>query len=145
MAGLKLRVLTPRRVALEREADFVVLRCVEGDKGVLPGHERFVARLSPGMLRVFVNKSLTDSLFVMGGTARVEDNTVTVLSELAGGPEDVQRALSAIEGQLEERRQEEQRSDVEIHRAEVALRSALVQMDVSSYTILGAKRGEHDE
>jgi len=144
MAGLKLRVLTPRRVALEREADFVILRCAEGDKGILPGHERFVARLAPGMLRVFSGKALTDSLFVLGGTARVENGTVTVLSELAGGPDEVQRALSVIESQLEERRQEEQRSDVEIHRAEVALRSALVQMDVSSYTILGAKRGELD-
>lgn len=141
---LNLRVLTPARVALDRQADYLVLRCVEGDKGVLPNHERYIARLQSGMLQVYDGKDLSDNLFVMGGTAIVEDNNVTVLSEMAGGVEEVKIALQRIEEELELRRQDEMRSDVEIHRAEVALRNALVIMDVSSYTVFSPKKDSRE-
>lgn len=136
--GLMLRVLTPVKKVLECPADFVILRCADGDKGVLPGHERYVSLLTPGMLRVYTGKELSSSLFVMGGMARVEENLITVLSEMAGGVEEVKEALSHLEARLEQRRREELRSDVEILRAEAALRNALVLLDVNPYTVMSA-------
>lgn len=143
-AGLTLRVLTPSKKVLERPADFVILRCAAGDKGVLPGHERYVARLAPGMLRVYMGKELSGSLFVMGGTVRVEDDQITVLTEMAGGVEEVKLALRQVEARLEQRRQEELRSDVEIRRAEAALRNALVLMDVNPYTVMSTQRDAYE-
>lgn len=140
-SGLTLRVLTPAKKVLEGTADFVILCCTDGDKGILPGHERCVVRLAPGMLRVYAGKELRESLFVMGGIARVEGSQVTVLSEMAGGAEEVRQALRQVEARLEQRRQEELRSDVEIRRAEAALRNALVLMDVNPYTVLSTPEG----
>lgn len=133
---LTLRVLTPTHLVLEEAVDFVVLRCVDGDKGILPNHEPWASRLDLGMLRAYQNKQLLHNLFVMGGTALVQGGTLTVLSEMAGGQKEVEAALQKLEAQLEARRQEEMRSSVDIQRAEVALRNALVHMDVSSYTVM---------
>ena len=120
---LSLSVHIPSRSVLTRQADLVVVRCVEGDKGILPGHERFVGRLVPGMLRVYADGQLEESLFVLGGTLRVADNTVVVLTPLAGGREEVEAELARMEEELAQRRQDEERSDANIHRAEVALRN----------------------
>ena len=142
--GLTLRVLTPAKKVLERPADFVVLHCADGDMGILPGHERYVALLAPGMLRIYAGKEPEESLFVMGGMVRVAENQITVLSEMAGGPEEITQALRQVESRLEQRRQDELRSDVEIRRAETALRSALVQMDVNPYTVLSRHREAYE-
>lgn len=142
---LKLSLLTPTKPVLNCEADMVIARCAEGDIGILPGHERFVGRLVPGMLRVHSGGELIESLFVLGGTLHVSDNNVVVLTPIAGGREDVKAELGRMEQERAERQRDERRSDANILRAEVALRNALVQMDVSAYSVLRRTMGEDYE
>lgn len=144
--ALRYRVLTPGGEVAAGEAASVVLRGAEGDFAVLPGHMPAAFVLSPGQLRAFGGQGEAESLFVMGGIARVAGDTLTVLSEMAGGQEEVAAALERLEGLREERRAEEQRSGLDIQRAEVALRNALVQMDVSSYSVLAERlEGENND
>ena len=140
---LNLRILTPTRTVLETQADFVVLRCSDGDKGVLPNHESFIAKLDMGLLQAYVDKQVTDRLFVMGGSVIMDKGDLTVLSPVAGNQEEVERDLHRIEEQLAERRHEELMSQVDIRRAEVALRNAFVDVDVSSYSVLSASRDKN--
>ena len=146
MAGekLSLRVLTPTRTVLEAEVDSVTLRSVEGDKGILVNHEPYTAKLETGPLRAYIGRELTHDLYVLGGTAMVQDNRVTVLTGTAGSREDVETDLRQLQDQLAARREEELRSQTDIHRAEMALRSLLVQTDVSSYTVI-SEQGKNDE
>ena len=137
---LTLRVFTPLQKAYVRQADYLLLRCIDGDKGILPAHESCTSILGYGMLTLYENKQVVDSLFVMGGIATVENGVVTVLSEMAGGPDEVEHALERLEAAKEARRLEEERSAIDIQRAEVALRNALVHMDVSSYSVLSAQQ-----
>ena len=124
---LSLSVHIPSRSVLTRQADLVVVRCVEGDKGILPGHERCgppCARYAAGLRR-----QPEESLFVLGGTLRVADNVVVLTP--GRWPGGVEAELARMEeGWLSAAKT--RRSDASIHRAEVALRNALVQMDVSA-------------
>ncbi len=48
---MKLKVLLPERVLLEREVDKIVAEAIDGSFGILPRHIDMVAPLVPGILR----------------------------------------------------------------------------------------------
>ncbi|HHU08120.1 MAG TPA: hypothetical protein GXZ59_07240, partial [Clostridiaceae bacterium] len=63
---LALTITTPRGIKFEEEADMVVMRCVDGDLGVLPGHAPVSTVLGDGTLRI-INNNVEKKLAVFGG------------------------------------------------------------------------------
>ncbi len=78
--ALKLSVVTPERPVLEAEVERVEAPGTEGEFGVLPGHERFLAPLAEGELR-YVDGQGSHSLKITGGFAEVTAERVTVLAD----------------------------------------------------------------
>jgi len=134
--SLTLRVLTPDRTVLSRAVDQVILRTSEGDLGILPGHEPCSVILDYGVLRAYDGKNQADVIAVMRGFATVRDNEVVVLSAVAERPDQIESLLEDMERQQVENKRREERFDIEIIRAEIAMRRALVGMDISSHSIL---------
>lgn len=134
--NMRLTVSLPTRTVLETEADFILLRTAEGDMGILRGHEPCAVMLGYGALRVFTDKKPTDVLVILGGFATVVDNHVTVMTPLAGPPDKIEEIMAAHEKERAENKRLEHKSDLEMQRAETALRRTLVHMDVSAYSIL---------
>jgi F-type H+-transporting ATPase subunit epsilon len=139
----RLRVITPSRALIDEDVDMVIIHGAEGDFGVLPGHAPLTTTISYGPLRIF--KTGQDGqdeivLAVFGGFVEVAQESVTIMSDLAERPDeiDVKRAEAAKE--RAERRMRESENDVDQKRAELALRRALVRIEVSSYSILGGAR-----
>lgn len=85
---LRLRVVTPERVAVETEADEVSVPAVLGVVGVLPGHAPLLASLRTGEL-VYRLESSYHSVAVFGGFLEVRDNVVTVLADAAELPDEI--------------------------------------------------------
>ena len=134
--SLTLKVLTPDRTVLARGVDEVILRTCEGDLGILPGHEPCSVLLDYGVLRAYDGKDQVEVIAVMRGFATVRDNEVVVLSAVAERPDRIEALLEDMERQRTESKRREERFDLEITRAETALRRALVGMDISSHAIL---------
>ena len=134
--SLTLRVLTPDRTVLSRAVDQVILRTSEGDLGILPGHEPCSMIMDYGVLRAYDGKNQADVIAVMRGFATVRDNEVVVLSAVAERPDQIEALLEDMERQQVENKRREERFDIEIIRAEIAMRRALVGMDISSHSIL---------
>ncbi|MCL2152253.1 MAG: ATP synthase F1 subunit epsilon [Oscillospiraceae bacterium] len=84
---MRLRIVTPKNVKFDGDADMVILRCVSGDMGVLPRHETYSAVLDSGALRILNNKE-DRKIVLSGGLAQIRDNTVTVLTNDAQWPEE---------------------------------------------------------
>lgn len=140
-----LTVRTPSRTVLEKKVHFVLLRTLEGDLGVLHGHCAYTVQLaSGGMLRGYRDKQETDTLTVMGGFAMIQDNQVTVLTTFAEHPDAVPAALEALEQERIKHKRLEQQAELEIHRAEKALRQTLVKRDVSVASIINQDIGGED-
>jgi F-type H+-transporting ATPase subunit epsilon len=134
-----IKVITPGKVALEADTDFVLMRTAQGDMGVLPGHQPYSVILDYGVLRTFSQKQPEYILAVMGGFATIQDDAVVVLTPLAEPPERLDEALAEIATARAENKLKEQSANAEMHRAETALRQMLVNMDVSAYSILKGK------
>src|SRR5215831_17331338 len=94
---LRCVVVTPERALLDEPADFVALPLYDGELGVLPGRAALIGRLGYGELRLRRGAE-TRRYFVDGGFAQVRDNTVTVLTQRALKPEeiDVRAAEAAL-------------------------------------------------
>ena len=139
MAGTKirLRIVSPSRKLFDEDVDMLIVRTTEGDMGILPGHQTLTAILSYGRLKI-VRGEETLVAAVLGGFVEVQPDSVTLLSDAAEWPDeiDVNRAEAAKE--RAERRLRQQSIDVDVQRASLALRRALVRMEVSSYPLIHA-------
>jgi F-type H+-transporting ATPase subunit epsilon len=81
-------VVTPERAVLDEQADYVALPMYDGELGVLPGRAPLIGRLGHGELRVRRGDTV-QRFFIDGGFAQVHANVVTVLTDWAVKPEDI--------------------------------------------------------
>jgi F-type H+-transporting ATPase subunit epsilon len=116
--------------------DMVVLRGTEGDMGVMPGHESRAAILGYGPLRIINGGSEGGRIAIMGGFAEISSSEVTVVSDVAEWPEEIDRLRAEAAKLRAEQRLQQKDNDVDLQRAELSLRRALVRMEVSSYPII---------
>ncbi len=65
------------------EASMVVARTVEGQIGILPGHEPLLAILAQGEVRVTLNGGESITAQADDGFLSVENNTVTIVARQA--------------------------------------------------------------
>ena len=96
---LHVEVVSPESILYEGEADQVVCRPTGGEIAFLPGHQPFVGALETYPVRVLLPGSGEVVIAVHGGFVEVRDDQVTVLSDVAELPEqiDVVRARTAKE------------------------------------------------
>jgi F-type H+-transporting ATPase subunit epsilon len=96
---LHVEVVSPESILYEGEADQVVCRPTGGEIAFLPGHQPFVGALETYPVRVLLPGSGEVVVAVHGGFVEVRDDRVTVLSDVAELPEqiDVVRATTAKE------------------------------------------------
>ena len=127
--NLKLQIVTPSRVLCDEMVDMVIMRASTGDMGILPNHEPVVATLNYGILR-FKQDGKERKATIMSGFAEVEPNKVTILTDAAEWPKEIDVARA----QQAKRRAEERLKDKDQNnaaRAEIALKRALVRMEAS--------------
>ena len=127
-----LEVVTPQKAVVSEEAQIVVAPGSEGEFGVLRGHTTFLTSLKVGTLRYKDSSGKERYLFVNGGFAEVLPNKVTLLAESAERRSqiDVDRARKAKE--RAEKRLSAASADVDMVRAEAALKRALHRLDIAS-------------
>ena len=131
---IHLKIITPEAVKVDQEADMVIMRCTTGDMGVLPGHEPRSAVLNIGAFRI-INGRIERRIAVYGGLATIQNDVLTVLTRGADWPEEISLDQAKIDREHFERRVREKIDDIEIQNDEILLRRALVQIEVSEYTI----------
>ena len=133
---LRLRVATPESVKFDEDTEMVIMRCITGDMGILANHEATSAILDYGVLRI-LDGDEERRMAVFGGIAQVRDNVVTILANDAQWPEDIDVAFVESERERMARRSQEDMDDLDIQRDQVLMRRTLVQIEVSSYPLIG--------
>ena len=91
---LRLKIITPDSLVFDGEVEELVAPGELGEFGVLPGHVPFLSALFPGRLRFRTDGSGETVFIIHGGLADVKDDTVSVLTDLAERPEDVDVAAA---------------------------------------------------
>lgn len=83
MAEFNFELVSPERVLMSESVEHVVLPGSEGLLGVLSGHSPAVVTLKPGVISVLSGSTVTRKIYVRGGFAEINPETLTVLAEHA--------------------------------------------------------------
>jgi F-type H+-transporting ATPase subunit epsilon len=99
VASLLVSVVSPESILYEGEAEMVVCRPADGEIAFLPGHEPFLGALGGFPVRIIRADAPELAIAVHGGFVEFSENRVTVLSDVAELPDqiDVVRAQTAKE------------------------------------------------
>jgi F-type H+-transporting ATPase subunit epsilon len=127
---LNLEVITPEKLALREQADEVVVPGLGGELGILPDHTPLISQLQTGVLS-YRQGAEKKQMHVSGGFVEVTSDRVSVLSDVAEKPEeiDVERARRALE--RAERRLASRGDDIDFRRAELKLQRAMIRIQLA--------------
>jgi F-type H+-transporting ATPase subunit epsilon len=95
---LRVEVVSADGITWEGDALSVIARTTEGDLGVLPNHEPFLAALVPCAAEILTSDGHREVLALDGGFISVADNRVSVLSQFAKVAKEID--LDAAEHEL---------------------------------------------
>lgn len=128
VSSLNLKIITPDRVVFDDAVDQVVVNAVDGELCVLPDHEPLMTALSIDVLRFKHNKE-DGTAAVMGGIMEVQNNEVTVMSDLAelDIEIDAARAKEEMERLEAEKTQKIDKLDVYLSEMSIAKRLARIR------------------
>ncbi len=126
---LRLEIVTPEAKTFSEDVDQVVLPGVEGEFGVLPGHEMLFTQITPGEL-VVIQKDGKHYLAVGEGFVEVGPNHVSVLTDMAIKADDInevdaENARKRAEEALSQKMTSEESASVQ-----AALQRSLAQLHV---------------
>lgn len=126
MATLKVSLVAVDRFVWQGDADRVIARTTEGDIGILPGHEPFLALLADGLLRLDVTGGESLYVAVHEGFFSVDSDEVKILSETAelASEIDVARAERAKQRAIDAGADDPEEIAA-IHRAETRIEAAM--------------------
>ena len=126
----RLRVIAPERIFYEDDVDMVELNTTEGELGILPEHIPLTTIVAPGILRIMKGEE-TKEAALLDGFMEVQKTSVTILAESCEWPEeiDINRAKEAKV--RAERRIKSGDSEVNLTRAEAALKRSLTRLGLA--------------
>ena len=129
---VRLDLVTPEKIVLSDEVTMVVARATDGDLGILPGHAPLIAALDYWPVRI-MREGGEQQISVCSGFIEVQPDKVTILAGCAELPEsiDVKRAQASKE--RAEERLKAKSADIDMARAELALRRAIMRLRVAEY------------
>ena len=130
MEGLRLDIVTPDKVVLQAEADYVGACGVDGQFGLMPSHAAMLSALKIGDL-YYRQGNTTSWVFVSGGFAQISENKVTVLAESAELASDIDLERAEQAKARAEQRLAEPKPDTDVHRAELALTRAIARIRIA--------------
>jgi len=135
---LRLTVITPMNVVYDKRVSMFIARTTEGDVGVLYGHENYSAALADWSLRIIEDEQSKSEavIVVLGGILTVRGNEAVIMSEMAEYPDKIQALIEKIKTERSENKAKEQSADLQMQRMEFAIRQALVNIDVSAYSVI---------
>ena len=128
--AFKLRVISPDRIFYEGEATFLELNTTEGQIGIYKHHVPMTYIIEPGVLRITEAESSVKEAALHSGFIQILQEEITILAEIVEWPEEIDENR-AKEAQIRaERRLAMSDPNINLKRAELALRRSLIRQEV---------------
>lgn len=126
----KVKIISPDRIFYEGEASMIELKTSEGEIGVYKNHIPMTTILVPGIVRITESSGVKKAA-LHAGFIEILQEQVTILAEVAEWPEeiDINRANEART--RAERRLSSADAEIDLSRAEYALRKSLTRLEVA--------------
>ncbi len=125
-----LQIISPTRVFFDEAVDMVEMKTTEGEIGVLAGHIPLTTILEPGVLRIKTDGNVREAA-LHDGFVQIQKGKVTVLAESCEWPDEIDANRAEKAKERAERRLTSGSKEVDMVRAELALKKALIRIDLA--------------
>ena len=128
---IDVKIVTPNGTYKEFSTPFINITSKDGERGILPNHVPVVFMIDIGKLQTKEND--VDHLYaVNGGMFYFENNRATILVDTIEAKEDIDlnRAIASKDRQLS--KLEKKDPNIDLKRAEVALKKAMNRIKIAS-------------
>lgn len=126
----RLEIVTPEKKVFSGDVHFVVVPGQLGELGILPNHAPLMSALKIGIVRVQEDNKTIMKMAISGGFVEIRGNKVTVLADTAELAEDIDRERAEKAKERAEKRLAEKNPDLDVLRAELALKRAINRLRV---------------
>ena len=126
-----LKIITPDRVFYSGKASFLELNTVEGEIGIYKNHIPMTTVLEPGIATITEEGGNKKEAALHTGFMEILGDRITILAEIAEWPDEIDRNRAQEAKIRAERRLQNDKSNVNITRAELALHKALVRIELA--------------
>jgi F-type H+-transporting ATPase subunit epsilon len=132
MAQIRCEIVTPERTVFDGDVDMVVAPGIQGQLGILPHHAPLMTSLTFGELVLHREGQEDEFIAIGGGFLEVGSGHVTILADSAERADEIdeERAEEARQ-RAEETMAQKHREDVDLARAEAALRRSMIRLKVA--------------
>ena len=128
-----LKIITPDRVFYSEKASFLELNTVEGGIGIYKNHIPMTTVLEPGIATITEEGGNKKEAALHTGFMEILGDRITILAEIAEWPDEIDRNRAQEAKIRAERRLQNDKSNVNITRAELALHKALVRIELADH------------
>ncbi|HAM68871.1 MAG TPA: ATP synthase F1 subunit epsilon [Ruminococcus sp.] len=132
MSTFRLQIITPEKIFFEGEVQRVIVRTSEGDAGILAKHEKYVAALPSGPVKITMADGTERIAALSGGAVKVSPEQTAVLANAVEWAEDIDIDWAKRSEADALRRKENSQTQEEMKYAELKLQRALNRLRVSS-------------
>ena len=132
MSTFSLQIITPEKIFFEGDVQRVIVRTTEGDVGILAKHEKYVAALPSGPIKITMEDGRERLAALSGGAVKVSPSQTAILANAVEWAEDIDVDWAKRSEQDALRRKENSKNEQELQYAEMKLKRALNRLRVSS-------------
>lgn len=125
-----LEVITPDRVFWKGKAFMLELNTSEGEVGIYKHHIPMTMIVVPGIMTIHLDEGRKEAA-VHSGFIEITDEKITVMAEIAEWPEEIDANRAREAQERAERRLRAHDPKIDTSRAEVALKKAMVRLELS--------------
>ncbi|KXU44541.1 MAG: F0F1 ATP synthase subunit epsilon [Longibaculum muris] len=132
MKPFKLKIVTPRGIYKETEVEMLNLRTTSGQIGILANHLPLASAIDISEMN-YIKDGQRYKFALAGGFVYVNDDETTIIANAIESPEEIDlRRAQEAKARAEERLHNQSNDDMDILRAEVALRKAITRIRVKN-------------
>ena len=132
MKTFKLKIVTPRGIYKETEVEMLNLRTTSGQIGILANHLPLASAIDISEMN-YIKDGQRYKFALAGGFVYVNDDETTIIANAIESPEEIDlRRAQEAKARAEERLHNQSNDDMDILRAEVALRKAITRIRVKN-------------
>ncbi len=124
----KLQVITPDRKFYQGDVQMVELTTTEGQIGVYARHIPLTAVVAPGILTIHEDGE-KKAAALMSGFVQIMPEEVTIMAEVVEWPDEIDENRAKEAKTRAERRIQSHDAEMDVARAELALKRALVRLE----------------
>ncbi len=128
---MQLNIITPEGIIYDDQTEMVIVRTIDGDRGIMPKHQAMVTGVDIGPVKI-KNGNEEELIAVSKGYMDVQPDEITILVDTAEFSDEIDAERAEAAKKRAEERLNSNHDHINEKRAEIALKKALNRLQVKS-------------